>query len=113
MNETWLPIPFFPNYEASTRGRIRNALTLHVLRPFKGYGREGRHYQKVNLYHRGQRFSQFVHRLVAFTFYEIDHVDRIKDHNWIENLEPVLRKENDDRWRRLARKEAAVNEVPF
>jgi hypothetical protein len=94
-----MPVPFFTQYEVSSEGRVRNTWTGRTLKPFKGYGKNGRHYRKVNLYFRGCRFSQFVHRLVMMAFYEADHVDRNREHNCLSNIQPVLRKENDKRWR--------------
>lgn len=99
--ENWRPIPFLPylHYEVSDHGSIRNTWTGRYLKPFNGYGKNGKHYKKVNLYHDGKRHSLFVHRLVAFAFYEIDHRDRDRGHNHLSNLEPVSRSENDRRWR--------------
>jgi len=110
-DELWAPIPTFTTYEASTRGRIRNAFTGKILKPYKGYGKDGKYYQKVSVYRDGKKYCQFVHRLVAFSFFEIDHKDRDRGHNALENLEPVLRKENDKRWRKLDSGDA--DEVPF
>lgn len=110
-NEVWLPVPIFTNYEASSLGRIRNTYTGHILKPFKGYGKNGRYYQKVTLCKDGLRCAQFVHRLVAFAFYEIDHKNGVRDDNRLSNLEPVERKENDARWRERMNK--YDTEVPF
>ena len=99
--ENWKPIPFLRHlhYEVSDLGNVRNTWTGKVLKPFNGYGKNGKYYKKVNLYDKGRRYSVFIHRLVAFAFYEIDHRDRDRSSNSITNLEPVLRKENDSRWR--------------
>ena len=102
--ELWAKIPTF-QYEVSTLGNVRNSRTGYILKPFKGYGKNGRHYLKVNLYRNGDKYCMFVHRLVVFAFYEVDHKNRQRDDNTLDNLEPVLRKENDRRWRE--------NDVPF
>lgn len=105
--EVWVPVTLIPSgYEVSNHGRVRNSNTGRILKPFRGYGKDGKYYRKVHLYHNGRRYCQFVHRLVAFAFYEIDHKDRCRDNNHLSNLEPVLRKENDARWR-------TYEEVPF
>ena len=98
-DEHWRPVPMLPWYEVSDLGRVRNALTGKFIRPFNGYGRNGRYYKKVCLYDRGRRSCLFVHRLVIYAFYEADHKDRNRSNNTLENLEPVTRRENDRRWR--------------
>jgi hypothetical protein len=101
VDEVWMPIPTFVKYEVSNFGRVRNSYTEKILKPYKGYGKDGKHYLKVSLYRNGIKYCQFVHRLVVFAFYEVDHRDRDRGHNKLSNLEPVLRRENDMRWRRL------------
>ena len=100
MDEIWKSIPMLVSkYEVSNKGRVRNAYTGQILKPYPGYGKGGKCYMKVSLYVDGRKYCQFVHRLVAFAFYEVDHKDRDRGHNELTNLEPVLRKENDARWR--------------
>ncbi len=100
-DEVWrsLPFPWITHYEVSNRGRVRNSTTDRILKPWPGYGKNGKYYMKVYLYSRGQRHAYFVHRLVAFCFLEVDHKDRIRNNNDLSNLEVVTRKENDRRWR--------------
>lgn len=99
-DERWRHIPFpgVDHYEVSTLGRVRNIDTGQVLKPWKGYGKNGKYYLKVSLYDRGERKCYFVHRLVAFAFFEIDHQDRDRGNNRWDNLEIVTPKENRDRW---------------
>lgn len=106
MLELWRPIPGFSNYEVSSLGRVRN-INGYILKPWNGYGKNGRYYKKVGLYSNGKRVAMFIHRLVFFSFYEIDHKDRDRSNNTLANLEAVTRRENDSRWRKN------TEEVPF
>lgn len=93
--EQWRPIPGAPDYEASSRGRIRRsrsgrgARVGRVLAPFWGGGRSGGQYLQVELYRR----TRYVHRLVALAWCEgaspeldVDHVDRDRSNNRPDNL---------------------------
>lgn len=95
-DEQWRPLPFpwVDHYEVSTHGRVRNSSTDKILKPWPGFGKNGCHYMKVHLYSRGQRHAYFVHRLVAFCFLEVDHKDRRRDNNMLDNLEVVTGTEN-------------------
>lgn len=94
MEIAWRPIPFAPRYEASECGKIRNGSTGRVLRPSRsGYG-----YVHVKL---GRQGCTKVHRAVAAAFIgprppgmQINHRDRNKQNNAVENLEYVTRAEN-------------------
>lgn len=66
----WLPIPGYPDYEASSNGHIRRARranghpSYHLLRPTESpWG-----HLKVSVYHGGKQLRTGVHRLVALTF---------------------------------------------
>lgn len=113
MDEIWKAIPTFPLYEASTEGRIRNALTGLILKPFPGYGRDGRNYLKVGLYRNGIRYCQFVHRIIAWTFLEVNHINRARDVNRLSNLEWSSRVENDSAWRETEALHMFNQEIPF
>lgn len=88
MYEAWATIPFEPNYEISTLGEVRNIATKEIksLR----YNRGG--YLRVTLYPSGKTYT--VHQLVMRTFnptddnsLQVNHVDGVKEHNYIDNLE--------------------------
>jgi hypothetical protein len=111
--EIWKPIPTFPLYEASTGGAIRNSQTGRVLKPYPGYGRDGRNYLKVSLYRDGIKYCQFVHRLIAFTFLEVNHINRARDQNDIANLEWTSRERNDSHWREMDACNRYNEEIPF
>lgn len=95
--ELWLPIDGYPNYEASSDGRIRNAKTRRILKPQLN----NRGYFQVSLSKDNKEKSFRVHRLVADTFYDgdhsgldVNHIDGDKTNNHIYNLEFCTRKYN-------------------
>jgi hypothetical protein len=97
--EEWLPIPGFPDYEASTSGTIRSRKWGYwkTLRP-------GRHpktgYWLVCVRVNGKYVTRNVHRLVARTFLgeangrDVNHKNGNKDDNSLANLEYLTRGEN-------------------
>lgn len=59
-------------------------------------------YLQVNLYKEGKRKDFQIHRLVAETYLEnpnnlpcVNHIDGIKSHNWLNNLEFCTASENN------------------
>lgn len=97
MVEIWKPIPEWPNYAVSTKGRIqrlvdgRGTRAGNVLSAFLVCG-----YPSVNLVAAGRRQSVRVHRLVAQVFLprpagasEVNHIDASRSNNDISNLEWV------------------------
>lgn len=64
-------------------------------------------YQYVKLWFNSKTKAQFVHRLVAKAFIEnpknkpeVNHIDGVKSHNHVDNLEWVTSKENKDHAKR-------------
>lgn len=112
MDEVWKPIKTFPNYEASSLGKIRSVYHTttqigrwglytkshpsKILSPKIGRG----DYLYVNLYHDGNSSMRAVHRLVLEAFSEkcpdvdCNHKDLNRQNNHITNLEWCTRKEN-------------------
>jgi hypothetical protein len=103
--EDWEAIPTYPEYEASTEGRIRRAragqgaTANHILKPY--INEHG--YAVVDLYHNGTRYRQKVHELVAEAFLPgalenpslpINHVNGNREDNRVRNLEVVSAAEN-------------------
>lgn len=98
-NEIWAVVPFEPDFEASTMGRVRRAKasTAHpagyVLRQYdhqKGY-------RVVKM--RGRPY--YVHRAVAAAFVSpcitgmvVNHKDGCKTNNCVDNLEVITSAEN-------------------
>jgi hypothetical protein len=90
--ERWMPVAEYPLYEASSSGRVRNAHTLHVLKPAPN----SKGYLCALLYRGGKRDrrSFLVHRLVAqaflpnpFNLPQVNHLNGQKKDNRVFNLE--------------------------
>ncbi len=87
----------FSRYEVSDCGNVRNSETGYVFRNSNFVSG----YRRVSLTYKGNVKHFMVHRLVAECFIpnldkkaEINHINRIRDDNRVENLEWVDRKEN-------------------
>lgn len=102
--EEWRPIPKFPNYEASSLGRIRRATNCRTMQkgeflktPIDMHG-----YLKVSLSHKGKVRHTQVHRVVAETWlgdpptgsHEVAHNNGIKTDCRLINLRWATKKEN-------------------
>lgn len=95
MKEIWLDVKKDPKYEVSNLGNVRNKETGRILKP--QLNKEGGYY-RVTL---GNRQRDYIHRIVADTFYdgdhsdlEVNHIDGNKLNNSISNLEYCSKKEN-------------------
>lgn len=96
-SELWKEITEYPNYEISTFGRVKNINTGKILKNNFKCG-----YEKISLVNTDNRKSFSVHRLVALAFIEnpankkeVNHKDKNKINNCINNLEWMTRKENN------------------
>ena len=89
--EIWKPIKDFETkYEISSKGRIRNLKTGHILKMTNQYG----DYFRIILYDEIKNKSCYVHRLVAEHFIDnpnnypcVNHKDLNKQNNNVSNLE--------------------------
>lgn len=87
-------------YRVSNYGRVKNHKTSHILSQQKGDG-----YCKIDLQKSAgdKNVDDLVHRLVAFAFlqyegdqkeYDVNHIDKITDNNYLTNLEILTHKEH-------------------
>lgn len=89
------PIPGFEKYSATSCGKIINQKG-QVLKPFP----DQHGYQRLDLYDQGKRKRFYIHVLVMKTFHgarpdlEINHKDKNRKNNSLENLEYCTRIEN-------------------
>lgn len=97
MEEIWKTIENYENYEVSSLGNIRNIVTNKMLKPSNKSG-----YYHVSLTNKLSKKTFKVHRLVALTFFQnpenksdVNHKDKNKLNNTLENLEWNTRKENN------------------
>lgn len=106
MEEIWIHINNFINYEISNFGRVRSWRHSKGLRKtpyyFYNYGNDNNGYLYVSLYNKeNKRKSLKIHRLIAEHFIEnkdnkpeVNHKDGNKQNNVIVNLEWVTKSEN-------------------
>ena len=98
--EQWKTIDGFPDYQVSTLGRVRGGRWGNIFKG--GFDRDG--YKRINIYDSNKNPKLCgIHRLVASAFIEnplnkpcVDHINRIKDDNRVENLRWATHKENED-----------------
>lgn len=96
MEELWKDIGGFPNYQVSSKGRIKNIKTGRILTPIPD--KDG--YLRVHL--NNDHTVRRVHRLVGAAFIpnpdnkpQINHINGDKTDNTIENLEWCTIRENN------------------
>lgn len=87
---SWMSIPNFPAYEAHPSGDVRNAKRKTIMQKYL----TDSGYERLTLRQNGKYVSIDVHRLIAMTFIPntfnkptVNHINRIKNDNKIENLE--------------------------
>ena len=97
VNEAWRTISDFENYQISNMGRVKNIKTEKILKPSIGY----RGYWQLSLCKDGKGTTSSIHRIVAQEFIEnpkeelyIDHIDRNRTNNCINNLRWVNSSQN-------------------
>jgi hypothetical protein len=97
--EEWKPIEGYEDYQISNLGRVKSLKNNNELIMKQSKTRLG--YVRVWLYTNCCRKEKQLHRLIASTFIpnpdnkpEVDHINRQKDDNRIENLRWVSRSDN-------------------
>lgn len=97
MSELWKPILQFPNYHISSFGNVKNIITNKLLKLNHKGG-----YYNVSLTHLKIRKTLAIHRLVATAFIfntdhkpDVNHKDKNRLNNCIDNLEWMTRSENN------------------
>ena len=103
MNEIWNPVPGYENhYEVSNTGKVKSLkYKKHRIMSYSMVGRPGNEYPSVTLTLNNIHKRFYIHKLVAMTFLpnpeckpQVNHKDRNKTNNHVENLEWVTAKEN-------------------
>jgi hypothetical protein len=93
----WRKIGEYDNYEVSSAGQVRNTSTGLVLKP--QLGKKG--YYMIGLSKNGKKKTFTIHKLVATAFLgdsegrEVDHKDRNRQNDSVENLRYCSRSENN------------------
>lgn len=98
MQNKWVPIKGYEGLYEVSSNRVRNSITLKELKPYvsvKGYS-------FVSLYKDGVKKNILVHRLVAENLIPnpegketVDHINRIKHDNRVENLRWATKDEQE------------------
>ena len=99
MTEQWKQIPEFLDYECSNMGKIKNIKTNKLLKltPHSGG------YIRITIKNEKYTKQFAVHRIVALTWIEnsenkpsVDHINRIRNDNRVENLRWATHKEQSN-----------------
>lgn len=114
--ETWVDIPNFTNYQASSLGRLRYKLYPETL---IATPKDNRGYLYTSIKHdNGKVVRKAVHYFIALTFLGVrpdgldtDHIDGVKTNNRADNLEYVTHAENCKRAAKLGLQKPRVGSL--
>jgi len=93
MNEIWIEMFDFPNYEVSNMGNVRNAKTKKQLK----FHHDGKQYLLVRLHYNKKKYTKRVSRLIWNSFNGCDCAETVhhKNHdrgdNRLQNLDCITR----------------------
>lgn len=99
MEEIWknLTIPGYEHFLVSNLGQVKNSITNHII----AIGNNGRGYCNCKIKANGITKTVYIHRLVAEAFLpdwdpslQVNHKDKNKQNNCIDNLEMLTDSEN-------------------
>ena len=114
--EHFLNISGYDNYQVSNFGRVRNCTTGKILKPSDGTGG----YLKVTLFKDKKPKNHRIHILVANEFIEkpdgkncVDHIDKNRLNNIVENLRWVSSSENSRNRSMMANNTTGYKGVSF
>ena len=116
INEEWRSISGYVNYQVSNIGRVRNATTEKILKPFLNKGG----YYEISLRKESVKKECRIHRLVAQEFIDnpdnkqfVDHINHNKTDNTIFNLRWVSKSENSMNRNKIPNKSSKYKGVCF
>lgn len=97
MEEIWKPIGI-KNYAVSNLGNVKGQDGIRLLKPYKNPNG----YMVINIYNNGIIKMKTIHSLIMLAFIgerpdgiDVDHINRIRDDNRLENLRYCSRSENN------------------
>ena len=109
MDEIWIAIISFENYQVSNLGRIKSIRNNIILKP----GIDSHGYLHVSLYKNGNGCTKNIHVIVAKTFIlnplnlpEVNHIDGNKINCAVTNLEWSTKSDNEKHAHRTGLKNA-------
>jgi HNH endonuclease/NUMOD4 motif len=96
MQEIYKPAKGYKNYVVSSYGNVKHINEEDIVQVLNIHG-----YKYVNISNNGIKFQYLVHRLVSDTFIPnpenkqcVDHIDRVRTNNRVENLRWATHREN-------------------
>ena len=114
--EIWKSIDGYANYEVSSFGRVRNATTERILKPWT----QNTGYLIIRLWRDGNQKQCLVHRLVAQEFVDnplnkriVDHIDGVKTNNTFDNLRWASDTENQGNQKNQTNRTSIYKGVSF